>query len=60
MFCIRCEHHVIECTCADIEQRLRHLCTPADGASALAAAANLRARALARLLALPVPEQSLN
>jgi hypothetical protein len=60
MFCIRCEHHVIECTCADIEQRLRHLCTPADGAGALAAAANLRARALAQSLAQPVAGRSLN
>lgn len=60
MFCVRCEHHVIECTCEDIEQRLRHLCTPADAAGALAAAANLRARALARLLDRPEAGSQLN
>ena len=48
MYCVRCKLHVVDCGCQDIEERLRALCTPAHAPGAVAAAANLRARVLAR------------
>ena len=50
MYCVRCKLHVVECGCDDIEDRLRALCSPAHAPGAVAAAANLRARNLARNL----------
>lgn len=50
MYCVRCKLHVVECGCEDIEERLRSLCSPSHAPGAVAAAANLRARVLARNL----------
>lgn len=48
MFCIRCRHDVIDCTCPDIEDRLRSLSGP-ESLAAPAAILNRQARALKRL-----------
>jgi len=41
MWCVKCDHDVVECDCPDIEQRLRSLYETDMG---LAAAQNIQAR----------------
>lgn len=41
MFCLRCQHDVVDCTCPDIKERLASLL---DSNAAPAAATNLRRR----------------
>jgi hypothetical protein len=45
MFCIRCKHHVVDCLCADIDERLARIAA-GGGALEPAARANLSARLL--------------
>ena len=48
MYCIKCNHDVIDCECRDIEERLASLCRP-DCGVAPAAATNLEARTIKML-----------
>ena len=52
MFCMYCQHDVIECTCPDIEQRLKALAS--DAVMGMAANQNFKIRRAMN----PTPERA--